>query len=112
MKEIVYRCNRCHKLINGTVHRIGVTDEKGEQTRYGALFDNTDLCDSCIEEVTLAVITEIDRNENARGSSQQKQDGMQNRWSTRVRQGSGAASGSRTLNQQGSRISRKKRRKY
>lgn len=65
MKETVYRCNRCHKLINGTVHRIGVTDEKGEQTRYGALFDNTDLCDSCIEEVTLAVITEIDRNENA-----------------------------------------------
>lgn len=60
MKETVYRCNRCHKLINGTVHRIGVTDEKGEQTRYGALFDNTDLCDNCIEEVTLTVIAEID----------------------------------------------------
>lgn len=67
MKETVYRCNRCHKLINGTVHRIGVTDEKGEQTRYGALFDNTDLCDSCMEKVTLAVITEIDRNENVAG---------------------------------------------
>lgn len=60
MKETVYRCNRCHKLINGTVHRIGVTDEKGEQTRYGALFDNTDLCDNCIEEVTLAAMEEID----------------------------------------------------
>lgn len=67
MKETVYRCNRCHKLINGTVHRIGVTDEKGEQTRYGALFDNTDLCDSCMEKVTMAAITEIERNENAAG---------------------------------------------
>ena len=60
MKETVYRCNRCHKLINGTVHRIGATDEKGEQTRYGALFDDTDLCDRCMEEVTLAAIAEID----------------------------------------------------
>lgn len=60
MKETVYRCNRCHKLINGTVHRIGATDEKGEQTRYGALFDDTDLCDSCMEKVTLATIAEID----------------------------------------------------
>lgn len=61
MKETVYRCNRCHKLINGTVHRIRATDEKGEQTRYGALFDDTDLCDSCMEKVTLATIAEIDR---------------------------------------------------
>lgn len=60
MKETVYRCNRCHKLINGTVHRIAVTDEKGDQTRYGSLFDNTDLCDSCAEKVTLVVIAEID----------------------------------------------------
>lgn len=60
MKETVYRCNRCHKLINGTVHRIGATDDKGEQTRYGALFDDTDLCDSCMEKVTLAAIAEID----------------------------------------------------
>lgn len=60
MKETVYRCNRCHRMINGTVHRIGVTGEKGEQTRYGALFENIDLCDNCIEEVTLAVIAEID----------------------------------------------------
>lgn len=67
MKETVYRCNRCHKLINGTAHRIGVTDEKGEQTRYGALFDNTDLCDRCMEKVTLAAITEIEQNENAAG---------------------------------------------
>lgn len=67
MKETVYRCNRCHKLINGTAHRIRVTDEKGEQTRYGALFDNTDLYDSCMEKVTLAAITEIERNENAAG---------------------------------------------
>lgn len=62
MKETVYRCNRCHKLINGTVHRIGATDEKGEQTKYGALFDNMDLCDSCMEKVTLATISEIERN--------------------------------------------------
>ena len=62
MKETVYRCNRCHKLINGTVHRIGVTDEKGEQTKYGALFDDIDLCDSCMEEVTLATAAEIDRD--------------------------------------------------
>lgn len=61
MKETVYRCNRCHKLINGTAHRIGATDEKGEQTKYGALFDNTDLCDSCMEKVMLAVIAEIER---------------------------------------------------
>lgn len=61
MKETVYRCNRCHKLINGTVHRIGATDGKGEQTRYGALFDDTDLCESCMEEVALALIAEIDR---------------------------------------------------
>lgn len=60
MKETVYRCNRCHKLINGTVHRIGATDEKGEQTRYGALFDDTDLCGGCMEKVTLAAIVEID----------------------------------------------------
>ena len=62
MKETVYRCNRCHKLISGTVHRIGATDEKGEQTKYGALFDNMDLCDSCMEKVTLATISEIERN--------------------------------------------------
>lgn len=62
MKETVYRCNRCHKLINGTVHRIGATDEKGEQTKYGALFDNMDLCDSCMEKVALATISEIERN--------------------------------------------------
>ena len=62
MKETVFRCNRCHKLINGTVHRIGATDEKGVQTKYGALFDNTDLCDSCMEEVTLATIAEIDHD--------------------------------------------------
>ena len=62
MKETVYRCNRCHKLINGTVHRIGATDKKGEQTRYGALFDDIDLCDSCMEEVTLATIAEIDHD--------------------------------------------------
>lgn len=78
MKETVYRCNRCHKLINGTVHRIGATDEKGEQTRYGALFDDTDLCDSCMEQVTLAAIAEIDRasgqqdieNEEPKGAEQ------------------------------------------
>lgn len=62
MKETVYRCNRCHKLISGTVHRIGATDVKGEQTKYGALFDNTDLCDSCMEKVTLATIAEIERD--------------------------------------------------
>ena len=62
MKETVYRCNRCHKLINGTVNRIGATDEKGEQTKYGALFDNMDLCDSCMEKVALATISEIERN--------------------------------------------------
>ena len=62
MKETVYRCNRCHKLINGTVNRIGATDEKGEQTKYGALFDNMDLCDSCMEKVTLSTISEIERN--------------------------------------------------
>ena len=62
MKETIYRCNRCHKLINGTVHRIGATDEKGEQTKYGALFDNMDLCDSCMEKVALATISEIERN--------------------------------------------------
>lgn len=62
MKETVYRCNRCHKMINGTVHRIGATDEKGEQTKYGALFDDIDLCDSCMEKVTLAAIAEIDRD--------------------------------------------------
>ena len=62
MKETVYRCNRCHNLISGTVHRIGATDEKGEQTKYGALFDNMDLCDSCMEKVTLATISEIERN--------------------------------------------------
>ena len=60
MKETVYRCNRCHKLINGTVHRIGATDEKGEQTKYGALFDNMDLCDSCMEEVILDTIAKIE----------------------------------------------------
>lgn len=60
MKETVYRCNRCHKLINGTVHRITVTDEKGDQTKYGSLFENTDLCDSCAEKVALVVIEEID----------------------------------------------------
>ena len=62
MKETVYRCNRCHNLISGTVHRIGATDEKGEQTKYGALFDNMDLCDSCMEKVALATISEIERN--------------------------------------------------
>ena len=62
MKETVYRCNRCHKLISGTVHRIGATDEKGEQTKYGALFDDIDLCDRCMEKVTLATIAEIERN--------------------------------------------------
>ena len=62
MKETVYRCNRCHKLINGTVHRIGATDEKGEQTKYGALFDNMDLCDSCMEEVILDTIAKIERD--------------------------------------------------
>lgn len=70
MKETVYRCNRCHKLISGTVHRIGATDEKGEQTKYGALFDNMDLCDSCMEKVTLATISEIERN-----PGQQEQNG-------------------------------------
>ena len=62
MKETVYRCNRCHKLISGTVHRIGATDEKGEQTKYGALFDNMDLCDSCMEEVILDTIAKIERD--------------------------------------------------
>ena len=62
MKETVYRCNRCHNLISGTVHRIGATDEKGEQTKYGALFDNMDLCDSCMEEVILDTIAKIERN--------------------------------------------------
>ena len=60
MKETVYRCNRCHKLISGTVHRIGATDEKGKQTKYGALFDNMDLCDSCMEEVILDTIAKIE----------------------------------------------------
>ena len=60
MKETVYRCNRCHKLISGTVHRIGATDEKGEQTKYGALFDNMDLCDSCMEEVILDTSAKIE----------------------------------------------------
>ena len=67
MKETVYRCNRCHKLISGTVHRIVATDEKGEQTKYGALFDNMDLCDSCMEKVTLATIAEIDRDPGKQG---------------------------------------------
>lgn len=62
MKETVYRCNRCHKLINGTVHRVGATDKKGEQTKYGALFDNIDLCDSCMEEVILDAIAKIERD--------------------------------------------------
>ena len=81
MKETVYRCNRCHKLINGTVHRIGATDEKGEQTKYGALFDNMDLCDSCMEEVTLATIAEIDhvpgqqeQNNEPAGQQDQKEE--------------------------------------
>lgn len=75
MKETVYRCNRCHNLINGTVHRIGATDEKGEQKRYGALFDDTDLCDSCMEKVTLATIAEIDR---APGQQELKQEEKNN----------------------------------
>ena len=79
MKETVYRCNRCHKLINGTVNRIGATDEKGEQTKYGALFDNMDLCDSCMEEVTLAAIAEIDHDPGQRdiektGQQDQKEE--------------------------------------
>lgn len=63
MKETIYRCNRCHNLITGTVHRIGATDENGEKTKYGALFDGTDLCDSCMEKITLAVMEKIDRND-------------------------------------------------
>ena len=81
MKETVYRCNRCHKLISGTVHRIGATDEKGEQTKYGALFDNIDLCDGCMEEVTLAMIAEIDhvpgqqeQNSEPEGQQGQKEE--------------------------------------
>ena len=81
MKETVYRCNRCHKLINGTVNRIGATDEKGEQTKNGALFDNMDLCDSCMEEVTLATIAEIDhvpgqqeQNNEPAGQQDQKEE--------------------------------------
>lgn len=81
MKETIYRCNRCHKLINGTVHRIGATDEKGEQTKYGALFDNIDLCDGCMEEVTLATIAEIDhvpgqqeQNSEPEGQQDQKEE--------------------------------------
>ena len=62
MKETVYRCNRCHNLISGTVHRIGATDEKGEQTKYGALFDNMDLCASCMEDVILDTIAKIERD--------------------------------------------------
>lgn len=79
MKETVYRCNRCHKLISGTVHRIGATDEKGEQTKYGALFDNMDLCDSCMEEVMLDVIAKIERDpwqqeQNSEPEGQQDQE--------------------------------------
>ena len=82
MKETVYRCNRCHKLISGTVHRIGATDEKGEQTKYGALFDNIDLCDGCMEEVTLATIAEIDhvpgqQEQNSEPEGQQDQEETQ-----------------------------------
>ena len=78
MKETVYRCNRCHKLINGTVNRIGATDEKGEQTKYGALFDNMDLCDSCMEEVVLDAIAKIERDpwqqdQNSEPERQQEQ---------------------------------------
>ena len=82
MKETVYRCNRCRKLINGTVHRIGATDEKGEQTKYGALFDDTDLCGVCMEKVTLAAIAEIDHDpgqqeQNSEPERQQDQEETQ-----------------------------------
>lgn len=72
MKETIYRCNRCNSLITGTVHRIGATDENGKQTKYGALFDGMDLCDSCMEEVTLTTIAEIENNtQRNRGERQQ-----------------------------------------
>lgn len=74
MKETVYRCNRCHKLINGTVHRIGATDEKGVQTRYGALFDDTDLCDNCMELVTLAAIEEINHDPGQQDMEMERQN--------------------------------------
>ena len=74
MKETIYRCNRCHKLISGTVHRIGATDEKGKQTKYGALFDNTDLCDRCMEKVTLATIAEIDHDPGQQGEEAEEQN--------------------------------------
>ncbi|MCI7129628.1 MAG: hypothetical protein MSA09_03520 [Lachnospiraceae bacterium] len=76
MREIIYRCNRCNNLITGTVHRIGATDENGEKTKYGALFDGTDLCDSCMEEVTLAVIAQIEQNDGSRSLAQEDQTNM------------------------------------
>ena len=71
MKETIYRCNRCHNLITGTVHRIGATDENGEQTKFGALFDGMDLCDRCMEEVTLTTIAEIENNAQRNQGEQQ-----------------------------------------
>ena len=83
MKETIYRCNRCHNLITGTVHRIGATDENGKQTKYGALFDGMDLCDSCMETVTLTAIAEIENDaqrnqgEMSEGKQSESETGQQ-----------------------------------
>ena len=63
MKETVYRCNRCKQQIKGTINRISAIDVNGQLTKYGTLMEDIDLCDTCMEEVTLAVMKEIDGEE-------------------------------------------------
>ena len=61
MRELIYKCNRCGQQISGTVHCIGATDEHGNETKYGSLLENIDLCEKCMEQVTLALMADIDR---------------------------------------------------
>lgn len=65
MKETIYRCNRCKQLISGTAHRIDATDENGEKTKYGALFDNMDFCEECMSHIIEKALNEIDNEEPA-----------------------------------------------
>lgn len=74
MKEILYRCNKCHQPLTDTRHKITAMNEQGNATKYSALLEDIDLCEGCMATLTLSVLDFIEDEEVKAEPDEQKLD--------------------------------------
>lgn len=77
MKETIYRCNKCHRMITDTRHKIAAQNERRETTKYGALLEDIDLCEDCMASISLSILDLVGDTEGEKAetkSDERKED--------------------------------------